>query len=82
MCGHSVLVEIWNWRKRRHSESNQHGSQEVAQPDQSTETADQSQTNPHHHVSERGDELIADQSQTDPGHHASVRGDVEAIHGS
>lgn len=81
MCGQSVLVEFCNWRKRSLSQSNQqHGSQEVAQPDESTETADQSQTVPHHHVSERGDELIA--SQTDPCHHASERGDVEASHGS
>jgi len=66
MCGLSVLVEFWNWRKRLLSQSNQqHGSQEeVAQPDQT------------------GDELIADQSLTDPRHHVSERGDVEAIHGS
>ncbi|XP_062167676.1 uncharacterized protein LOC133873897 isoform X2 [Alnus glutinosa] len=84
MCGLSVLVEFWNWRKRLLSQSNQqHGSQEeVAQPDQSTETADQSQTDPHRHVSETGDELIAEQSLTDPRHHVSERGDVEAIHGS
>uniref|UniRef100_A0A2N9FCA9 RING-CH-type domain-containing protein n=1 Tax=Fagus sylvatica TaxID=28930 RepID=A0A2N9FCA9_FAGSY len=56
MCTHSVFIEIWNWRKRCLSRSNQnHGSPEGTQPDRSSETAHQFQTDPHPHESERGD---------------------------
>ncbi|KAB1223878.1 hypothetical protein CJ030_MR2G000508 [Morella rubra] len=54
MCGHSILVEIWKWRKRQSSSSNQQQStQEGTQTDRSPESADQSRSDPHHRGIER-----------------------------
>ncbi|KAG7964466.1 hypothetical protein I3843_09G172500 [Carya illinoinensis] len=55
MCGHSILVEVCKWRRSLSQSNQQQGSQEVTQPDQLPETADQFQVDPHHHVSGRGD---------------------------
>ncbi|KAF3968117.1 hypothetical protein CMV_007946, partial [Castanea mollissima] len=59
MCAHSAIVEAKNWRQRRLSQSNQQrGSQEETQPGQSSETALQFETDPHHRESERGDREV------------------------
>ena len=45
MCGTSVLIEFLKWRRRWLAQLNQqHGSQEVVPPDQSSATTHQSQT--------------------------------------
>lgn len=47
MCGNSIIVEAFRWRERWLFQSNrQRGSQEVTQPNQSPENAQQAQTNP------------------------------------
>lgn len=48
--GHSIIVEVWKWRTRSPSSSNQRQG-----PDRLTENADQFQTDPHHHASGMGD---------------------------
>lgn len=55
MSGHSILVEFWNLKKRWFPPSNQDASQEMAEPVQSTEAADQPPTDSQQPVSERED---------------------------